>query len=288
MKFFDAHVHVHILNSDWSTCFSSLQRMGLSGFCALVIAEFPNDEAVIKKMVPTWFHPFVSLRGLRNDASFLQQVPQTNRFEIKTYIDTRYVTENIDAVVEKYHRLGFSGIKLLFVPETDTGMQIEGMRKAFGRNLRASEEVTAQLVDSATRRKMSVLFHVDLREYYDFTEDMLNSFSATNFNIAHLGFSRRMVSGLLYRHENCYSDISSLSPFMKKQPEAYLDFITRYQDRLLFGSDAIIANPEHIKDAKLTFQNVVADTTVCAKVMATNYLRFHQTDTPPCVDRKEM
>jgi len=123
---------------------------------------------------------------------------------------------------------------------------------------------------------MFVIIHVDLRRYGEFIEEVLRSYPLTNFNIAHFGFSRRAIGPLLEEYDNCYTDSSSLTPFIRKAPRPYKEFIERYRDRILFGSDALIGRPKMAKRALDFLVDYLNDQALSTKIFNGNYFKFHK------------
>jgi predicted TIM-barrel fold metal-dependent hydrolase len=123
---------------------------------------------------------------------------------------------------------------------------------------------------------MPVLMHADLRKYGDFVAEMVRSHPRTNFNIPHFGFSRKAVSSLLDHYPNCYTDLSSLRNFMEKDRDSYRDFMRRYQDRILFGSDAIIGEVENVQSALKFLERFLGSEEIFYKLVNENYLTFHR------------
>ena len=78
------------------------------------------------------------------------------------------------------------------------------------------------------------------------------------------------------KHDNCYTDVSSLSAFMSKDPRTYLEFISRHQNRILFGSDALIDQPETVQSTMQFFFNFIDDHELSHKIFHENYLNFHK------------
>jgi len=278
MKFYDAHIHFLFPQppSDLRKIFLYLEEIGLAGFVALVIAEYPSNTRTIKEMVPAGFHEDVSLEIFANQKEPFPLFKKAPHLEIVPYLDARFIETNIEEKIEMYRGLGFKGIKVLYVPEEDPVLGIRGMEQAFGRGQRESEKISSRLVESASNHGMSILVHVDLRRYGDFISEMIKAHPMTNFNIPHFGFSRREISPLLEEYGNCFTDLSSLTAFMKKEPETYLEFIGRYQDRILFGSDALIGQPEVVKSSREFLFNFIDDKALLTKILSTNYLKFHK------------
>lgn len=121
---------------------------------------------------------------------------------------------------------------------------------------------------------MPILMHVDLKRHGDFVEEMIRSFPGIPFNFPHFGYSRKAVSRLLDRYANCYTDMSSLTSFMEKDPSAYKSFFQQYQDRVLFGSDAVIDEPETVLSALEFMKRFLDDMEIFHKLANANYKKY--------------
>jgi hypothetical protein len=252
-----------------------LEDIGLAGFVALVVAEYPNDTMILNSMVPKEFHDVVNLNSLPKEKASVSLLLQCAQLEVTAYLDTRYIGDKIEEKIKSYCELGYGGIKVLYVPEEDPLLGIGGMGHAFGRARRESERITCALIENASSHSMSVLIHVDLRKYGDFISDVIKGHPSTNFNIAHFGFSRQTISRFLESYRNCYTDMSSLTSFMIREPKSYKEFIRRYQDKILFGSDAIIGYHAAIEEAQQFLADFLGDPELSEKVFYKNYLSFH-------------
>ena len=83
------------------------------------------------------------------------------------------------------------------------------------------------------------------------------------------------MSFLLEKYPNCYTDLSSLTSHMEKDRASYRDFISQYQDRILFGSDALIGMPEHVGSTFSFLRLLVEDEGLFQKLAYRNYLNYH-------------
>jgi predicted TIM-barrel fold metal-dependent hydrolase len=63
---------------------------------------------------------------------------------------------------------------------------------------------------------------------------------------------------------------------MEKEPVSYEEFIRRYQDRILFGSDALIIQPEHVQATLKFIEQFLDDMEIFHKLANKNYLAFHR------------
>ncbi len=276
-RWFDAHIHFFYFYSsnEILLILSQLERKGLAGFDALVYAEIPNEMETILSMVPGAYHNVITPQILEHQMDPLEVIPQAAPLKIIPFADARFVLNDACQKVQGFKERGFQGLKLLYVPEEETELQIGGMEKAFGRSLEESEELTALLIEEAATLGMLILFHADLRKYGGFVEEIVRSYPMTNFNIPHLGSSRKLMSVLMDRYSNCYTDLSSLTPVMQRDPVSYRDFVTDYQDRILFGSDVVIARPEGIEHGLEFLQKLLDEDEVFDKLVRRNFLRFH-------------
>jgi hypothetical protein len=277
MDFYDAHIHFLFKGSRDSieNIFDYLARIGLKGFDAFVMAEYPHDIETVLKMVPKAYHKDVSLKILDNQRNPFPLLKKSNQMKISFCLDARFIEKDIEKKTAMYREMGFEGLKLLYVPEEDEDLGIQGMGKAFGRSLKQSEMITSLLIENAAFHSMFITIHVDLRKYGDFIEDVVKRHPLTNFNIAHFGFSRRTIAPFLEKYDNCFTDVASLAPFMRKAPVVYKEFIKRYRDRILFGSDALFGRPEEPKMGSEFFMDYLDDQGLLMKIFKDNYLKFH-------------
>ena len=282
MKFYDAHIHFYSPDPThpFDLLFDRLKGMGLAGFQAIVFAEFPADLDKVLKMVPGEYQRYVTLRVLDHYRDPIRLFRMEEGLEIVPFADARFVEADAEQKMKEFWDRGFRGLKLLYVPEEDPSLVLAGMERAFGRSVRKSEELTARLIDSAASRGMPVLFHADLKRYGPFVEEMIRAHPKTRFNIPHFGSSRKAMSLLLDRYLNCYTDLSSLTPSMEKDGKSYRDFIGQFQDKILFGSDALIGMPEHVESTVHFLEHLVDDEGIFYKLAQGNYRNFHGTSVP--------
>jgi hypothetical protein len=276
-KWYDAHIHFFYpyQSKELLAVLKDLEGKGLAGFDALVFAEIPTEMETVLTIVPGAYHHYITPRVLENQKDPFRVIDQANPLRIIPFADVRFVRSDAHQKVQRFKQKGYQGIKLLYIPEEEVELQIGGMEKAFGRSVKESEAITALLIDSASSHGMLVLFHADLRKYGGFVEDMVRSHPKTNFNIPHFGSSRKLMSALMDRYSNCYTDLSSLTPFMQRDPASYRDFVAAYQDRILFGSDGVFNHPEDIESALELLRKFLDEDEVFDKLVRRNFLKFH-------------
>jgi len=276
MEYYDAHIHFFYNCSlhELQQKIGLLEKTGLSGMNILVISEFPAEIDTYLKMIPGAYHPFVTREALENQRDPFAVMNLPRHLKIVPFLDARFMENHIEEKIKIYRQKGFRGLKLLYVPEEDTPFHIGGMEKAFGRTCKQSEKITSLIIEQASSQGMPVLMHVDLRRYGDFVEEMIRSHPGTHFNIPHFGFSRRVMSFLLEKYPNCYTDMSSLTLFMEKEAAPYKSFIKQYQDRILFGSDAVIGQPERVQSTLEFMNRFLKDMEIFHKLVNKNYMNY--------------
>ena len=276
MEYYDAHIHFFYNCSlhELQQKIGLLEKAGLSGMNILVISEFPAEIDAYLKMIPGAYHPFVTREALVNQKDPFEVMNLPRHLKIVPFLDARFMENHIEEKIKMYRQRGFIGLKLLYVPEEDTTFQIGGMEKTFGRTCKQSEKITSLIIEQASFQGMPVLMHVDLRRYGDFVEEMIRSHPGTHFNIPHFGFSRRVMSFLLEKYPNCYTDMSSLTLFMEKEAAPYKSFIKQYQDRILFGSDAVIGQPERVQSTLEFMNRFLKDMEIFHKLVNKNYMNY--------------
>jgi len=276
MEYYDAHIHFFYNCSlhELQQKIGLLEKTGLSGMNILVISEFPAEIDTYLKMIPGAYHPFVTREALVNQKDPFEVMNLPRHLKIVPFLDARFMENHIEEKIKIYRQKGFRGLKLLYVPEEDTPFHIGGMEKAFGRTCKQSEKITSLIIEQASSQGMPILMHVDLRRYGDFVEEMIRSHPGTHFNIPHFGFSRRVMSFLLEKYPNCYTDMSSLTSFMEKEVAPYKSFIKQYQDRILFGSDAVIGQPERVQSTLEFMNRFLKDMEIFHKLVNKNYMNY--------------
>jgi hypothetical protein len=276
MKYYDVHLHFFHQCSlnELRRIIGSLEKNGLAGVNLLVISEFPAEINNYLKMIPGAYHPYVIRQAIENQKDPFAVIQLSHHLKMVPFLDARFIENNIEEKIKMYSRKGFKGVKLLYVPEEDTTLRIGGMEKTFGRSCKQSERITSLIIETASSENMPILMHVDLRKYGDFVGEMIGSYPKIHFNIPHFGFSRRAISSLLDKYPNCYTDISSLESFIEKEPVSYKDFITQYQDRILFGSDAVIGHPEKIQSSLEFIHRFLEDMEIFHKLVNKNYMNY--------------
>ena len=277
IKFFDSHVHFlwcgsfEKVKKDWQ----SLIFRGLGGIAAIINVDAPRDTKRYLEFIPTSYHKDVDAyffkEGLGSDVSAARKLGD---LEVFPYVDCRYLKTR-DSDLTRFQEAGFRGLKVLYTPEEEEEMGIVGWRKFFGRSEQESQKVVMEMIKQAVTFGWPIIFHVNLKQYESFLTEVLETYKKHPFIIPHFGFSRKRMTRFLERFNSCYSDFSSLLPHMQKNPQGYLDFITDFQDRILFGSDTTLGRPELIEDYLDFVLKLIEDRNIQEKILFKNHLRIH-------------
>jgi predicted TIM-barrel fold metal-dependent hydrolase len=119
------------------------------------------------------------------------------------------------------------------------------------------------LYDYAERIQLPITMHVDLVQYYDELERVMERHPRLRLNLPHFGLhkntAKRMarLGALLDRYPNLYVDVSfgaadfQVDGFevLASERVRTVAFLTRYADRVLFGSDLVIT--EEVSEAQM-------------------------------------
>jgi len=274
MDYFDAHIHFFYQGSLDTLRDVYLDLEGLRGGSMIILEEAPERREQLYMMVPRAYHHMVSEEIWDPAPGFMQWFESLNGLQIIPYLDTRFFEQEQVDRLDTYVGKGYRGVKILYIPEEDTVIGVEGWQRTYQRSVRRSENLMADLIRHSNGLNLPVLFHVDLRRYGDYMDDLLTAYPEVRFNIPHFGSSRKKMAEFMARYPNCYTDFSSLLPFMKESPSAYRDFIVEFSDRVLFGSDATFGWPSMITEY-VDFIRDFLEGEVRNRVVKTNFERFH-------------
>ena len=278
IEIYDAHVHYLWRNSLTESCtsFAALREKGLQGMALIIMGYHLPEPQKCFAFIPHSYHDRIG-QHLFTESSGMA-LPASEHFagiEMFPYLDSRYITES-EADLSKFRKAGFRGLKLLYVPDEDDLYGMVGWKKLFGQSQKSYETVTLHMIEQAVTFGWPVIFHVDLRLHEEFARDILTNYPGHPFIFPHFGFSRKIMARLIEKFSDCYTDFSSLLPFMQKSPEAYKSFIKEHQYRVLFGSDATTDWPDLVCEYIETVKELIDDEEILKKVFRDNYLKIHQ------------
>lgn len=102
--------------------------------------------------------------------------------------------------------------------------------------------------------QIPITFHINFWRYFNEFEAVMKKYPNLVVNIPHFALdtanSFRKLTPIFDKYPNTYTDISFGSPQflaegfsrISENPERFRDFITTYQDRILFGADMVVTN----------------------------------------------
>lgn len=278
--FFDGHIHFF-----WTGSFKPIRAKwqplidrGLRGIAVIIISHYPDDIDNLLKLIPTSYHdrtgdPFFFKDGSGFKISTAQNLNEDN-FKVFPYLDTRFI-ESHPADLAAYCKNGFKGLKILYVPDEDSEFGILGWKNYFGRSIKESEKLIIFMLEQAFSFGWPVIFHADLRKYKGFVKEMLQANPGHPVIIPHFGFSRKIIAEFMEQYDYCFTDFSSLLPFMKKDSKKYIDFISTYNNRILFGSDTVLGDPGLTAEYFDFIVTSIPDDKIRMNVLSDNYMRIH-------------
>ena len=108
-----------------------------------------------------------------------------------------------------------------------------------------------RLLIEARERSLPAVIHVDLRDGGRPFVELLRPFSDLHLCICHFGYSRRLCGELLDELPWLVTDMSGieLHASMYQRLGAYHDFVTRYAERVLYGSDQYVCDSAELRRA---------------------------------------
>lgn len=274
MEYYDVHNHFF-----WQGPLEAAKEFyghfkGLVGVSLIIIEEAPSDWNEVKLLVPKAYHDIITVEMIRVQRKAFRLNEVLEELFIFPFLDTRFFRSHHVKDLMNYLEQEYLGVKVLYIPEEDETIGVEGWENVFGRSVRKSEQMIADMIETCDRLNVPVLFHADLKRYNDFVCDLIRAYPKTRFNVPHFGQSRKMMATVLESYPNCYTDFSSLLPYMKQTPKAYRDFIEAFSNRIMFGSDAIFYRPDMLKEY-VEFIESLFDGALLKKIVHDNYRCFH-------------
>lgn len=237
----DVHAHCFTSKSLAADVAQQLERLRGRGIGHVAVAGMVNDRFDAEQiwgLVPNW----VENRGdgLFDEGRDLLEHARLSKGAIVPLIDTRYLWGDIPAVLGRYLRQGFRGIKGVYLPDPGNDLGVKGVPDTFGITVSEYRKREWEIFSFAETNDLTVLYHIDARRYGDTLAALLSDFPRVRVNIPHFGIGRKAFAPFLGRYPNVFTDFSGLLSHMRENLASYRDFIMEYQDRVCFGSDAIL------------------------------------------------
>ena len=125
----------------------------------------------------------------------------------------------------------------------------------------------------AEENSLPVLYHVNIANYGNELENVLKKYPKLVVSLPHFMVSSTnldKVASLLDRYPNLYTDVSFGSPAffaegfkrISDNADKYIDFMNKYQDRILFGTDMVITeamgkDEKFMEDTLMCYRNML-------------------------------
>jgi predicted TIM-barrel fold metal-dependent hydrolase len=168
-------------------------------------------------------------------------------------------------LVEQYILAGAKGLKLIggHPDFYDEPLNSENMYKVY---------------QKVAEYDVPVLLHgslINIPELQDQLDEVFSDFPEVTFVIAHYGNTLMrgihldVIAALLDKHQNLYTDMSHGSgitayhQYLKQDLETIRNFVIKYQDRILFGSDLILSI--FVNDLDWLYERVRCEIDLCQK-----------------------
>jgi predicted TIM-barrel fold metal-dependent hydrolase len=189
-------------------------------------------------------------------------------------VDTRHLWGDVPTVLNGCLRQGIKGIKGIFLPDKENDLGVRSVPDTFGISLEQYRQREWEIFSFAQTHDLPLLYHMDARRYGDEMMALLKDFPDVRVNFAHLGISRKAFSKILDAFPNVSTDIASLLPHIRNNPESYRDFIMHYPDRVCFGSDVFLYQAEMVLDYVNMVQALKLPEIIELQVFNGNPVRF--------------
>jgi hypothetical protein len=226
---------------------SELREAGHAAVVVFVLASLGLPPEKVPLLVPRQFH---SVRGLTDiDGSHQDDLDSWFAFarggadqrspQVIPFLDVRAWDGELDLL--PILARGFRGLKdVLFLEEDAERMNIRPLRHLYGFSREEYRERHRKVFTLAEETGLPLVYHADLTAHADFVADLLSCHPRARVNIAHLGFSRRVMAGFLTEFPALFTDVSALADHMVARPHAYVEFLCRFADQVLLGSDSLM------------------------------------------------
>jgi hypothetical protein len=245
----DVHCHCFAGLEQNAAVTSGLARLREAGISQLAVMGLVNNdlnEQDVWKLIPQGFENLGD--PLFNEADALLQFAQQSDGMLFPMLDTRMLNESVAGFLEQHLKRGFRGIKGLYLADSENDLGLSSIPETFGISLQEYLNREWEIFAFAEAMDLPVLYHMDAYRYGNMMHSILDDFPDLRINFPHFGIGRKAFSTILDRYPNVYTDIAYMLPHIQKDPGGYADFISHYPDRVCFGSDALIYQPEIVLD----------------------------------------
>jgi len=252
---------------------ASLRAAGVRHLAVMGLVNPSLDDREVWKLIP---QGFPNLGGpLFNEADDLLEFSRLQGAMLFPMLDTRcFTADNVPTLLQGYLQRGFRGIKGLYLGDAENDLGLHSVPATFGITLEQYHRREWEIFAFAQTHDLPVLYHMDARRYGEVMRAILEDFPRLRINFPHFGIGRKAFRQILDRYPNVFTDIAYMLPHIQSDPASYRDFISHYPDRVCFGSDALIYQPEIVLAYIELVKNLGLPTELEAKVFSGNPRRY--------------
>lgn len=271
----DVHCHCFAGLGQVEMVSGGLARLRDAGVNHMAVMGLVNpclNEQDVWKLIPEGFDNLGD--ALFNEVDDLLEFTHQSNTMLFPMLDTRMLTVDALSSLPEYIARGFRGIKGLYLVDDGNDLQVTSVPDTFGISVQQYHLREWEIFAFAEANDLPVLYHMDANRYGDVMQAIMNDFPRLRINFPHFGIGRKAFSKILDRYDNVFTDIAYMLPHIESNPASYSDFINHYQDRVCFGSDALIYQPEVVFDYIKLLKSLNLSSEVEAKVFSANPRRF--------------
>ncbi|RLB67996.1 MAG: amidohydrolase [Deltaproteobacteria bacterium] len=270
-------VHCHFFAGSGQTALvnrglETLRDAGLAHMAVMGLANPSLNEQDAWKLIPEGFENLGD--PLFNEADDLLEFTHQNGAMLFPMLDTRMLNGEVQSFLHNHIQRGFRGIKGLYLADDGNDLNLTSVPETFGITLEQYHQREWEIFAFAEANELPVLYHMDANRYDDVMRAILDDFPLLRINFPHFGIGRKALSQILDHYPNVYTDIAFMLPHIQNNPASYCDFISHYPDRVCFGSDALIYQPEIVLDYIELVRSLKLPEELENKVFSENPRRF--------------
>jgi hypothetical protein len=252
--------------------FDRLREVGVRRLAVMGLVNPSLNEEDVWKLIPEGFENLGD--PLFNEVEDLLRFSRQSDGLLFPMIDTRMLHGDVRGLLQEQVERGFLGIKGLYLADDGNDLRLSSVPETFGLNLTQYHQREWAIFAYAEAQDLPALYHMDANRYPDVMRAILDDFPRLRINFPHFGIGRRALSKILDRYPNVFTDIAYMLPHIRSNPASYCDFIRHYPDRVCFGSDALIYQPDLVLDYIELVKSLHLSAAVRTKVFSENPRRF--------------
>ncbi len=251
---------------------AQLRKAGVSHMAVMGLVNTSLNAQDVWKLIPEGFENLGD--PLFNEADELLEFSQQNDPMLFPMLDTRMLSGAVSSFLQEHLNRGFRGIKGLYLADDGNDLALASVPETFGISLEQYHQREWEIFAFAEANELPVLYHMDANRYGSVMRALLDDFPRLRINFPHFGIGRKAFGKILDRYPNVYTDIAYMMPHMQNSPASYCDYISHYEDRVCFGSDALIYQPEIVLDYVRLVRSLKLPVEIEDKVFSANPRSF--------------